>query len=101
IHLSVGIPDALEPAECIHELRAEHLREKLRPRLTVAVFARQRAAVRNDERGGVLDERLVFLDAGGGLEIEIDPRVNASLSEMAVQRASIAVLLEQLTQVAK
>src|SRR5690606_22498750 len=45
IHAVARIPDRLELAECLHELRAVHARQELRARLAVAVLARDRAAV--------------------------------------------------------
>ena len=45
VHLPVRIPDRLELAERLDQLRAEHLRQELASRLAVAVLARERAAV--------------------------------------------------------
>src|SRR5206468_1808030 len=64
IHQAVGIPDALELTERVHQLWPEHLRQEFRFGLPVAMFARERAAVRDDERARVIHERFVFLDAG-------------------------------------
>src|SRR5207249_10312959 len=71
IHQAVRIPDALELTERVYELWPEHLRQEFRFGLAVAVFARERAAVRDDERARVIHERLVFLDAGSRFEIEV------------------------------
>lgn len=45
VHLPVWIPDRFELPEGLHQFHAEHLGKHGRPRLAVAVFARQRAAV--------------------------------------------------------
>src|SRR5205823_13748719 len=89
IHLAAGIPDRLELPERVDELGSVHLRKELRLRLAVAVLAGERAAVRDDERRRLVHERFVFLDALRRLEIEIDPRVNAALAEVSVQRAAV------------
>src|SRR5207248_10339117 len=49
VHASFGIPDRLELAECLHQLRAEHLRQQFGARLAVAVLTGQGAAVREHE----------------------------------------------------
>ena len=101
VHLSVGIPDRLELAERLDELVTEHFRQKLRARLTVAVLAGERSAVCQHEIGGLVHERLVCLDALRCLEIEIDARVDAALAEMAVQGATVLILVEQLAEAAQ
>ena len=98
IHLSVRIPDGLELAERLDELGPEHLREKLRARLAVAMLAREGAAVGQHEVGRLVHERLVRFYSRCCLEIEIDARMDAPLSEVAVQRAAVAIFLEQLPQ---
>ena len=101
VHAVVGIPDRLELGERPHELVAEHLREQLGARLSVAVLARQRTAVRHDEICGGFDERPVAPDALDVGEVEVDARVHATLAEVAVQRAAVPVLVEQLAEVAQ
>ena len=66
VHLPVGVPDPLELAERLHELVAEHAREQLGARLPVAVLARERAAVGDDEVGRLLDEAPVARDPAAG-----------------------------------
>ena len=50
------IPDRLELAKGLHQLRPEHLRQQRTARLAVAVLARERAAVADDEVGRAIDE---------------------------------------------
>src|SRR3546814_7136581 len=51
------IPDRLELAERLHQFRAIHLRQQARAHLTVAMLAGQRAAVTEDQIGGLVHER--------------------------------------------
>src|SRR5205823_15048388 len=83
IHLPVRIPDRLELAERLNDLRAEHPRQQLPARLTVAMFAGERAAVSMYQIGGVLHERSECRHAFSRVEIEADAAVHATLSEVA------------------
>src|SRR4051794_7881832 len=78
VQAAVGIPDVLELAERADELGAVHLREQLGARLAVAVLARQRAAVSDDELDGVVEERAPRLDAPGAAQAEVDARVHVT-----------------------
>ena len=49
----------------------------------------------------LVDEGAVLRDPGGGLEVEVDARVDAALAEVAVEVALVAVLVEELAQIAK
>ena len=53
VHLVVRVPDGLELAEGLHQLRPEHLGKQLGARLAVAVLAREGAAVANHQIGGL------------------------------------------------
>src|SRR5688500_18017548 len=64
IHAVIGIPKALELAECVHQLRAEHLRQECAARLAVAVLAGDRPAVIDDDVGRAIDELTKLLNAG-------------------------------------
>jgi hypothetical protein len=54
VHLPARVPDRLELAESADQLIAEHLRQELGLRLAVAVLARDRAAMRDDQLGGLV-----------------------------------------------
>ena len=60
-----GSQIALNSRNACDQLGAEHLRQQLRPRLTIAVLAGERAAVGGDQVAGVLHERAVVADALG------------------------------------
>ena len=98
VHLAVRIPDRLELAERAHDLVAEHLRQQRAARLAVAVLARQRPAVGDDEVGGAIDELAVLADALLGFEIPIDPHVNAAVAEVTVERRVVVVLVQERPQ---
>jgi hypothetical protein len=49
------------------------------------VLAGKRAAEADHHIGRLLDKRPVIADAGGGLQIEVDARMHAALTEVAVQ----------------
>ena len=101
VHLVPRIPERLELAEGLHQLRAVHPRQQLAARLPVAVLARQRPAELHHEVGGLLHETAIGRDAFGGLQVEVDPGVHAALAEVAVERPGIAVLGHQGAQPAQ
>ena len=101
VHLVVGVPDRLELAEGADQSGAEHLGQERRLRLAVAVLAGDRAAVADDQVARLVEELAEVLDALDGLQVEVDPGVDAALAEVAVERAVVAVLLEQLAEVAE
>src|SRR5260370_19390682 len=67
VHAVGGVEGALEDAEGLHQLFAEHLGEERAAGLAVAVFAGEEAAVGEGDVGGALDELAEFEDAGGGV----------------------------------
>ena len=92
IHSVVRIPQMLELAECFHQLGAEHLRQQCAARLAVAVLdARDRPAMCHDDVGRAIDEFAELLDAGIGLQVEVDAHVHAPFAEMAAQRTVVVV----------
>ncbi len=101
VHLVVGVPDRLELAEGPDQLRPEHLRQERGLRLAVAVLAGDRPAVADDQVARLVQELAEVLHALVGLQLEVDPGVDAALAEVAVERAVVAVLLEQLAEVAE
>src|SRR5205823_936010 len=66
IHASLRVPDRLELAESLDQLRPEHPRQQLRARLAVAVLAGERPAEAHDEKGRLLHEGAVGADPGPG-----------------------------------
>ena len=61
----------------------------------------ERSAVGDDEVRRLGDERAVFPDAGGRLEIEVGPRVDACLAEVAVEMSAVAVPRQERPEVAQ
>ena len=101
VHLVVGVPDRLELAEGPDQLGPEHLGQERGLRLAVAVLAGDRPAVADDQVARLVQELAEVLDALVGLQLEVDPGVDAALAEVAVERAVVAELLEQLAEVAE
>src|SRR5205823_766082 len=85
IHLPVWVPSLLEFAEGLHQFGAEHSGQKFGARLSVAVFAGERAAVADDKVCGFLNELAVLGDAFFRLQIEIEPSVHAGVAEVSVE----------------
>src|ERR1700720_231617 len=85
IHLPVGIPERLELTKGLHEFRAKHLREKFTARLSVSMFARERAAVADDEVGGLFHELAEFAHAFGRFQIVIHAGVDAGVAEVPIK----------------
>jgi hypothetical protein len=69
--------------------------------LTVAVLARQRAAMGDDQTRRVCGEGAVVRHAGGLVEAEVDTGVHATLTEVAVQRTLQVIRFEQPSQLAQ
>ncbi len=88
IHAIVRVPERLELAEGLDELRAEHFGQEGGARLAVAVFAGERAAEGADDIGGALDELAEFAHALRSREVEIDAGVHAALAVVAVERGA-------------
>ena len=101
VHRIAGIPDRLELAEGANQLGTEHLGQERRLGLAVAVLARDRTAIRDDQVSSLVQELAEVLDPFDRLQIEVDPGVDATLAEVAVKRAAVVVLREQLAQVAQ
>ena len=101
IHLPIGIPKRLELAESLHEFRPEHLRKKFGAGLAVSMFAGERAAVADDEVGGLFHELAEFAHALCGFEIVVHARVHAGVAEVSVERAVVVEGLHQLAQLAE
>src|SRR3546814_6680763 len=78
IHALLRIPDRLELAERLHQFRAIHLRQQARAHLTVAMLAGQRAAVTEDQIGGLVHEAAPLADAVRRADIEVDATVHAA-----------------------
>src|SRR5207302_9390629 len=85
VHLPFGILDRFEFAERLHQLGAEHLRQQVRARLTVAMLARERAAIRENQVGRFIEKRTKLPDPFGALKVEVVSRMNATLSEVAIE----------------
>ena len=101
VHRIAGIPDRLELAEGTNQIRTEHLGQECRLGLAVAVFARDRTSIRDDQVSSLVQEFAVVLDPCDRLQIKVDSGMDAALAEVAVKRAAVAVLGQQLAQVAR
>src|SRR5882762_3882382 len=95
VHAVGGVEDALEGAEGLDQLFAEHFGEECAAGLAVAVLAGEGAAVGEGDVGGAVDELAEFENAGGGFEVEVEAHVNAALAEVAVHGAGVAELLHE------
>ena len=101
IHASLRIPQRLELAERLHQLRPEHHRQELAARLAVAVLARDRAAVLHHQRSRLAQELAPVRDAARRAQIEVDARVDATVAEVAVDRRAVAEALDQREELAQ
>ena len=88
IHAVVGIPQRLEFAEGLHQLRPEHLGQQSGARLAVAVLAAERAAEAEHDIGGAIEEFAEIAQPLFGAEVEVDAHVHAALAVVAVERAA-------------
>ena len=95
IHAVVRIPQRLELAEGLHQLRAEHLGQQHRARLPVAVLATERSAEMDDEVGGAFNKLAELSYPLWAREIEVDAHVHAALAVVAIERAAIAEFVHQ------
>src|SRR5437867_5103012 len=75
----------LEFLESANQLGAEHPGEHFGAGLAVPVLAGERSAVADDKIGCLFDEPPVLFHAVGRLQTEIQARVDAAVSEMAVE----------------
>ncbi len=97
----VRVPDRLRPLEQPHQLTAVHARQQLRPGLSVAVFAGQRAAVGDDQVGEVLREAAEAGHTRVRQQVEVDTDVDAAVAEVPVRRAAQPVRPEEPSEVAQ
>src|SRR5439155_5566245 len=65
------------------------------------MLARDRAAVRHDEVGGLVDEGAEGADARIAFEVEVPAGMDAAVAIVAVERALVAVLAPQLADLAQ
>ncbi len=101
VHPVVRVPDCLEFAEGLHQFLAVHHRQEFGLGLAVAVLARQRAAVLDDQFGGLAQETAPDLDALGGTRVEGDAGVDAAVAEVSVERGLVAVAVDQCLEFAQ
>src|SRR5215510_14718998 len=55
----------------------------------------------DDQVGRFMNKRFVLLDACGAFEVEIDTSMDAATTKVAVQRAAVAVIVEERAKLAK
>ena len=101
VHGPGRVPDALELTHSGQQRLAVLLDEQFGLLLTVAVLTGQRAAVGDDQVGGLAHERAVVGQPVGGAQVEADPRVHAALPEVAVQGTGQPVPVVERLQIAK
>src|SRR5438067_4410313 len=65
------------------------------------MFARKRAAMFHDQISSFFDERAKLLHARRRFEIEVDARMDATLSEVSIETAKVAVFVEKPLQIAQ
>src|SRR5579864_182979 len=99
IHFPLRVPQYLEPAKSLHQFGAKHFWQKLGACLTVPMLAGERAAVGKNQIRRLFHEFPEFLYSVCRLQIEAQAIVNATVSEMPIQRVAIFVGLCQLAQV--
>ena len=92
IHAVGWIPQRLEIAEGLHQLRAKHFGQQSGAGLAVAVLAAERAAEAEHKIGGAVEELAEGAYAGLGAEVEVDAHMHAALAVVAIERTAIAVL---------
>ncbi len=101
IHLPFGIPGRLELAEGLEEFRAEHFLKQFAAALTVTVFAGEGATVADHEIGSLFHKLAELGDALFRLQVEIDAVVDATVAEVAVERAFVGESRHHLAQIAE
>src|ERR671936_480951 len=93
IHLASWIPDRLEFAKRLHQLRTEHLRQQLRVDLPIAMPPKKCPAILHDEVGCRFEECTEIGNPRGRPQIVVDPDVETALTEMTEESATVVVLL--------
>ena len=94
IHFILRVPDFFEFAKRLDQFLAEHDRQQIRFRLSVAVFARNRTAQTHDQFRRLAHKFFVMLDSVLGFQAEFDARVNAAVAEMSVKRTMIIIFFK-------
>ena len=84
IHAVLRIPDRLELAEGLHQLRTEHLRQQCGSGLAVAMLAAERPAKAENQIGGAVDELAEVAQSVLRSEVEVDAQMDASLAVVPV-----------------
>src|SRR5580704_15181919 len=100
IHLPFWIPRRFELPESLDQFRAEHFRQQLCARLTVAMFARDGAAIAHYQIGSFLHKFAKLSDTFFRLQIEVNASVDATVPEVCVERALIAISSKHAAQIA-
>src|SRR5579884_1463053 len=99
IHFSRRIPYRLELAESLHEVRSVHLFEQRRLCLSVAVLARKRSVVFDDQIRPFLQKPGPVLETFLGAQIKIDPAVHQPISKMTVDRRLVSMPMQQRLEI--
>ena len=78
-----------------------HRWEQLRPRSTVAVLARQRAAIASNQLGRFFDESPITPSSALLGQWEVDADVHASVAEVTVRQPLQSMINKQLVEVSQ
>src|SRR5256885_14465157 len=101
IQLVAGIPERLELAKGIHQLRSEHLRQQRTTRLAISMLNGERSAIAHDQIGRPIDESGVLSNSHLALQIETDLHVDTSVAEMTVVGRVVPVLVQQPPEISQ
>ena len=88
------VPYRAELALRGHEVRAVHALQERAASLAIAMFARNGAAIFDDEIGRLVEKGLPVLQALFAREIEIDAAMHEPVPEMAIDGGVVAMLVE-------
>src|ERR1051326_5006427 len=77
VHLPIGVPDRLELTKGLNQLLTEHLGQEFSPRLPIAMFARKRSSIAQDQISCLLYKGTVILRPLSGFEDKINTGMHA------------------------
>ena len=96
IHFILRVPDFFELAKRLDQFFAEHDRQQIRLRLSVAVFAGNRTAQTHDQFRRLAHKFFVMLDSVLCFQAKINARVNAAVAKMSVKRAADIYIFQKV-----
>src|SRR5581483_8197311 len=90
IHLPIRVPNRFELAECLDQFWSEHFGEKLCARLPVAMLARERTSITDDEVCCLFHELAELRDALAALHVIAHATMHTTVAEVAVEHPAIS-----------